>query len=394
MTTSPRSGRSWQANPLARDWRCAPPPGDAAAFHRALPAYRPTPLREVPHLAAEWGVRRVVVKDESARLGLPAFKALGVFYAVSRVIQDRIGPDKPAHGPDVPVHGPDVPAHGLDVPVHGLDSLREAAAAGGPLALVTATDGNHGRALAHMAARLDVPAVVFVPDVVDATAIEAIRSEGAEVVVVPEDYDRTVALAAAHAAGRPEAVLVQDTAWPGYETVPQYIVDGYSTMFTEIDAQLGEGEASLVVTPMGVGSLAQAVITHCKSRTRPVAVLGVEPDTAACVLAGVRAGTPVSVPTGATIMAGLNCGTPSALAWPFLRDGLDAVTTVSDPEAAAAVTELAAHGVPAGPCGAACVPAVRSLLGEPEGRETLGLTPESVIVLLSTEGARSATASA
>ena len=213
----------------------------------------------MPELAAEWGVRRVVVKDESARLGLPAFKALGVFYAVHRVLSDRAGR-----------------------PLDDLAALR-AAAQSQPLELVTATDGNHGRALAHVAGMLGLPCRVFVPDVVAPGAIESIRGEGAEVVVVPEDYDKAVALAAEDAENRADAVLVQDTAWPGYKEIPQYIVDGYSTMFAEVDEQLGGDAASLVVTPMGVGSLAQAVLTHYKSRGRAVTVLGVEPDTAACV---------------------------------------------------------------------------------------------------------------
>lgn len=217
-------------------------------------------------------MRRVVLKDESGRLGLPAFKALGVSYAIHRVICDRGGRTE-------------TPA--------SFEELRKAAAQR-PLELVTATDGNHGQALAHFARLLDVPVQVFVPDIVAADQIEAIRSEGAEVVVLPDNYDETVARAARAAELRPDAVLVQDTAWPGYEAIPQYIVDGYATMFAEVDEQLGEDAPTLMVTPMGVGSLAQAVITHCKSRPRPVAVLGVEPDTAACVRESVRAASPAA----------------------------------------------------------------------------------------------------
>ncbi|MYU10528.1 diaminopropionate ammonia-lyase [Streptomyces sp. SID8361] len=361
------SGRSWWSSPSAASWSCPPPPSGAAVFHRSLPGYRATPLSDVASLAAEWGVRRVVVKDESTRLGLPAFKALGVYYAVYRVVQDLLG------GAAVQ---PDVAA------------LRTAAQRVPGLVLVTATDGNHGRALAHVARILGVPARIFVPDVVSSAAIEAVRQEGADVVVISENYDDTVALAAADSASRPGAVLVQDTAWEGYETIPQYIVDGYSTMFGEIDDQLGADAASLVVTPMGVGSLAQAVVTHYKSRRQRVAVLGAEPDSAACVLTSLRAGRPVSVSTGATVMAGLNCGTPSSLAWPYLREGLDATAVLSDAEALAAARQLVDAGIPAGPCGAACVPAVRSVLADPGGRAALGLTSESVVVLLNTERSR------
>src|ERR1035441_10529197 len=155
----------------------------------------------------------------------------------------------------------------------------------------------------------------------------------------------------------------QDTAWPGYEQVPGWIADGYSTLFTEIDAQLAQVRASgpgLVVIPVGVGSLAQAAVTHYRSRPdgsgprgSAAALLSVEPESAACVLASLVKDELVSVPTGTTVMAGLNCGTPSLLAWPRLRGGLDAALAVTDAESVAAAHGLAPCGVPAGPCGAA-----------------------------------------
>ena len=357
--------RSWYVNPAARRFTCEPPPAEVARFHAGLPGYAPTALIDLPGLAREWDVRRVVVKNESARWGLPAFKALGVSYALYRIICERAGR---AIAPATP------------------ENLRAALAALPPLELVAATDGNHGRALARFARQLEMPAHVFVPEVVDRRTVEAIRAEGAAVTVLAEDYDTTVARAAEEADSCEFAVLVQDTAWPGYEAIPQAVVDGYATLFTEIDSQLGE-QPALVVVPMGVGSLAQAAVTHYRSQLtdRPAALLGVEPDCAACVLESLRATRARSVATGTTVMAGLNCGTPSSLAWPFLRDGLDAAVTVSDDAATAAVTELAALEVDAGPCGAACLPAVRTVLAAPVGRSDLGLGAESTVVLLSTE---------
>jgi diaminopropionate ammonia-lyase len=188
-------------------------------------------------------------------------------------------------------------------------------------------------------------------------------------------------------------VLLQDTAWPGYEDIPQWIVDGYSTLLTELDAQLtasGGTEPALVVVPMGVGSLAQAVVTHYRSRSceQRAALLGVEPDTASCIQASLAAGRPCAVPTESTIMAGLNCGTQSSLAWPYLRNGLDAVIAVSDEQAADAARELGALGVSSGPCGAASLAAVRAVLTEatPSRRAGLGLSADSTVVLLNTEG--------
>jgi diaminopropionate ammonia-lyase len=142
-----------------------------------------------------------------------------------------------------------------------------------------------------------------------------------------------------------------------------------------------------VAVPVGVGSLAEAVVRHYRrvGAPRPI-VLSVEPDTAACVLASLTAGEPVVVPTGATMMAGLNCGTVSGTAWPVLRDGCDAAVAVSDADARRAVDELAALGVSSGPSGAATLAGVRVVLSTPERREPLDLRDDAVVVLLSTEG--------
>ncbi|MET8562696.1 diaminopropionate ammonia-lyase [Streptomyces flaveolus] len=362
MPDNPCSSRTlpWFARSGARAWRCEPAPAEVRAFHLSLPDYAPTPLTELPSLADAWGVGRVFVKDESCRLGLPAFKALGASWAVHRTLAERaVNGEEPA-----------------------------------PVTLVTATDGNHGRAVARMARRLGQEARVFVPQGVHPRAVAAIVAEQAKVTEVPGPYDEAVRLAA-EAATAPDAVLVQDTAWPGYERIPRWIVEGYSTLCAEIDEQLtAEGAAEgpdLVSVPVGVGSLAQAVVTHYRSRPsgHAPALLSVEPETAPCVLESLTLGAPVSVPTGETTMAGLNCGTPSSIAWPHLRDGLDAAVAVSDADSARAAGDLAAAGVSAGPCGAASLAGLRVALsgvGAGERRTALGLGPSSVVVLLSTEG--------
>ncbi|MGD6756731.1 pyridoxal-phosphate dependent enzyme [Streptomyces sp. BH105] len=346
----PRVPLSWIARPGARAWRCPPAPADVRAFHAALPDYAPTPLTELPELAEEMEVGQVLVKDESSRLGLPAFKALGASWAVHRA----------------------------------LDGAR------GPVTLVTATDGNHGRAVARTARLLGHRAHVLVPRGVHPGAVAAVAAEGAEVTEVPGTYDEAVRRAA-DAAEAPGAILVQDTAWPGYERIPGWIVEGYSTLCAEVDEQLGAPEPDLVVVPVGVGSLAQAVVTHYRSRPsgHAPALLSVEPESAACVLESLTRGEPTSVTTGDTSMAGLNCGTPSTLAWPYLVAGLDAAVAVRDTDSARAATRLADLGVSSGPCGAAPLAGLRAALtgpGADERRAALGLGPASVVVLLSTEG--------
>jgi len=258
---------------------------------------------------------------------------------------------------------------------------------------VTATDGNHGRAVARMARLFGQRARVFVPSGVHAAAVAAIAGEGAHVTEIAGTYDEAVRLAA-EAARTPGTALVQDAGWPGYEQVPAWIVEGYATLFAELDVQLSAAEAAgpgLVVIPAGVGSLAQAAITHYRSRpdSGATALLTVEPGTAACVLASLVRGELGTICTSETIMAGLTCGTPSMLAWPYLRDGLDAAVAVADAGSATAARDLAGYGIPAGPCGAASLAGARAALtGEGAGarRASLAIRPDATVVLLSTEG--------
>jgi diaminopropionate ammonia-lyase len=250
-----RPALPWLARPGARSWACGSSApvrdGEVRAYHASLPGYAPTPLAEVPALAAELGTGRVFVKDESARLGLPAFKILGASWAVRQVLAEP-GPDRAAPPP-------------------GLAGLRALAARRPGLVLVTATDGNHGRAVARMARLCGAPAQVFVPAVTEPATRVAIAGEGAEVVQVDGRYDEAVTAARQWAQDRPGAALVQDTAWPGYERVPGWIVEGYSTLFAELDAQLaaaGAGPPALVAVPVGVGSLAQAAVAHYRAAGR------------------------------------------------------------------------------------------------------------------------------
>ncbi|MFV2172033.1 pyridoxal-phosphate dependent enzyme [Actinomadura sp. LOL_016] len=400
MATMTRT--SWYTRPPAPV--SAPPPapasaparssGEVAAFHRTLPGYAPTPLVELPSLAAELGVRRLFVKDESSRFGLPAFKMLGASWGAFRAVSEHYG-----------LAG-DVTLERLRARVDGERSERSER----PVRLVTATEGNHGRAVAAMARLLGARARVFLPDAVHPAAIDAIEGEGARVTVVAGSYEEAVRRAA-DAASAPGTLLVQDTSVPGHDRVPQWIVDGYSTLFTEIDDELsarGVEPPSLVAVPVGVGSLAQAAVAHYHpgpsetsgtpetlgapplrpqpGRPSPATLLTVEPDAAPCLLASLTAGRIATIATSATIMSGLHCATPSALAWPHLRDGVDAAVSVTDGDAARAARDLAALGVRAGPCGAASLAGVRAALA-PDRRPALPDGHDRTVVLLATEGA-------
>lgn len=342
-------------------------------LHQRLPGYEPTPLLELPALAEETGLGRLLVKDESSRLGLPAFKILGASWAVYRELADRLGRE-PADW-------------------SGVEELAARFAALRPLKLLAATDGNHGRAVARVARWLGLGAEIFVPRGTVRDRVRAIRSEGAEVVVVPGGYDEAVKLAAAQRAER--ALLVQDTGWPGYEEIPRRVIEGYSTMFEEIDRQArGRGiEApDLVLVQIGVGALAAAVIRRYR-RERPggrTRIVGVEPVDAACGGASIERGEPVTVPgPHRSMMAGLNCGTLSSVAWPWLRQGLDAVVTLGDERAAEAMRRLAERGIVSGESGAAGLAGLLEILLGPdsaEARERLGVDAKSRVLLFSTEG--------
>ncbi|MFF0344675.1 pyridoxal-phosphate dependent enzyme [Kribbella sp. NPDC004875] len=313
-----------------------------------MPGYAPTPLVELPLLAEGLGIGRVWVKDESHRFGLPAFKVLGASWAVSRAIGTRTFPE-----------------------------LTERVA-GSNLTLVTATDGNHGRALAHMARLLGLRCRVYVPAGLPDSTVQAIRDEGASVLGTGRDYDETVRIAAA--SPRDGELLIQDTAWPGYEEVLRSIVAGYTTLFSELDEQ-HPGEPDLVVVPTGVGSLLQSAIHHYRSpaRTRRTTILAVEPVTAACVTASLQTGRPTTVDASIpTTMAGLNCGTISSAAWPAIHHGLDAAIGVTDAEASEALHVLHGQGILAGPCGAAALAGLQAA--------DLQLPASTSAVLISTEG--------
>jgi diaminopropionate ammonia-lyase len=353
-----------------------PAPSDTAAalaLHQRLPGYAPTPLREAPRLAAELGLGRMWVKDESIRLGLPAFKILGASWATYRALERRLG-------------------HTLE-PWGTLEELRARVAALQPLTLLAATDGNHGRAVARMAALLGFGARILVPAGTVQARIDAIACEGAEVVVVNGSYDDAVRQSAAEADAT--HMVISDTAWEGYREVPRDVIAGYGTIFAEIDdalQQLGAAQPDLVFVQIGVGALASAVVQHYRapgSATR--AIVGVEPDTAACVLASARAGRIVEVPgPHRSIMAGLNAGLASPVAWPTLMGGIDLFLAVGDEYARQAMRALAADGITAGETGAAGAAGLLALAREQqlaEARHRLRLSPETSVLLLSTEGA-------
>ena len=311
-------------------------------------------------MAAELGVGRIWIKDESDRFGLPAFKMLGASWACFRALseladlEDWTGPD----------------------------DLRRRVQMIGPLTLTTATDGNHGRAVARSAALLGVQARIFVPRHTAQARIEAIESEGAECVVVDGSYDDAVERAKEIAAD--DCLVVSDTSWPGYETIPAWATEGYETLFAEVDEQLAGERLDVALIPVGVGALGAAAVRHYRNQPHSPTLVGIEPMRAECVMASIRAGERISLGgTQESVMAGLNCGTPSLVAWPDIAVGFEWYVGIPDELIEPAMRRLADIGVVSGETGAASLAALTALTES----DTPFLEPDSSVLLLSTEGA-------
>ena len=339
------------------------------SFHRRLGGYEPSAVVRLSDAEEKWGVGDALVKYERSRLGLPSFKALGASWATYRSIVRELG----------------LSVGEVDEQWDDLEGLRAVAARLGPTTLVTATDGNHGRAVARMARLLGLSAHVLVPIGTANARLQAIADEGAVVHVVDGDYDEAVQLSA-HIGLRPGHLLVSDTSWPGYEEVPGWISDGYATMLAEIAEQVDEdGLPDAVLVPVGVGALALAVLRHYVSRRVPV--IAVEPVGADCVTASLRAGRLTTVPgPHPSMMAGLNCGTASVLAWPALSRGLAGSLVITDDVVEQAMLMLAVDGLAVGETGAAGAAALLALRRHPDVAHCLGIGPSARVLLLCTEG--------
>ncbi len=363
-----------------------PPDRAPMRFHRRLPGYEQTPLVDAPGIAETLGVGEVLVKDESNRLGLPAFKVLGASWAAYRALAERL------------------PEGDLEE-WETIGELKERLEPLRPLNLVAATDGNHGRALARVAGLLDLGAKIFVPTDMAAARREAIAAEGAEVIVVEGTYDEAVERSAAEEGEG--GLVISDMSWPGYERVPSWVIDGYSTMLWEIEDELvrrGEPGPDLVVMQVGVGAFAAAVTRHFRRPdiARWPKLLGVEPESADCLLQSIQAGQIVSVPgPHDSIMAGLNCGQPSLVAWPIISKGIDVFVAVDDEPAREAMRLTAASGIESGETGTAGLGGLLEFVRTGEGsgrqdqreayleqaRQMLGLHRESRVLLFNCEGA-------
>ncbi|MHC1727280.1 MAG: diaminopropionate ammonia-lyase [Syntrophobacteraceae bacterium] len=351
-------------------------------FHMSFPGYEPTPLRSLDSLAKALGVKGIYVKDESCRFGLNAFKVLGGSYAMAKYLARRLNRD-------------------IGELSFALLTSAEIKKELGDITFATATDGNHGKGVAWTARMLGQKSVVYMPKGSSVRRLENIRAEGADASITEFNYDDSVRLAAENA-GKYGWVVVQDTAWEGYEDIPAWIMQGYGTMAAEALEQLramGINRPSHVFVQAGVGSLAGAVqgyLAAALKEARPKTVI-VEANRANCLFRSAKAGDgkPRAV-TGdlSTIMAGLACGEPNVQAWNILRDFSEMFVSCPDWVAAGGMRMLGNPlendpRVISGESGAVTAGLLSALLRDErlqEAKQALRLNRDSTILLFSTEG--------
>ena len=357
--------------------------GKARAFHKSFPQYDRTPLTALEHMAEFLGLGRLYVKDESYRFGLNAFKVLGGSYAMARFIAKETGRDV------------------SELPYSVLTS-EELKKEFGQATFFTATDGNHGRGVAWAANRLGQKAVVHMPKGTTRARLENIAREGAQVDIQELNYDDCVRLAAREAAETPRGVIVQDTAWEGYEEIPSWIMEGYGTMAMEAGEQLkeaGDERPTHVFVQAGVGSLAGAVVGYFANlyADNPPIFVVVEAQAADCLYQGAKAGDGDIRTVGGdmeTIMAGLACGEPNTISWDILKNHVKVFISLPDWAAAQGMRMLAAPikgdaPVTSGESGAAPFGALAAIMTMEEYADlkaAIGLNETSRVLVFSTEG--------
>lgn len=348
------------------------------AFHKSFPMYDPTPLANLQDTAKALGLGEVYVKDESYRFGLNAFKVLGGSFAIGNWMAKKLGKDISEVTYDSLISG-------------------ETRQKLGDLTFVSATDGNHGRGVAWTANKFKQKSVIYMPKGSAKERLDNIRAEGADASITDMNYDDAVRLADSQAQAK-GWVMVQDTAWEGYEDIPTWIMQGYGTMGLEAHQQLGK-KPTHIFLQAGVGSMASSIaglFTSIYGKDRPIITI-VEPNKADCLFRTAEANDGQRhFVTGDmnTIMAGLACGEPCTIGWEVLKDCADHFISCPDYVAAKGMRIL---GNPAGKdkkvisgeSGAATFGCVSEIMLNPELKELkqrLRLDENSVVLFFSTEG--------
>ena len=350
-------------------------------FHRSIPGYKPTPLRSLDGLAASLGLGKVFIKDESYRFGLNAFKVLGGSFAIAKYLAQKLGKS----------------IEQMPFSVMTSEAVRQQL---GNVTFATTTDGNHGRGVAWTANVLKQKSVVHMPKGSSQFRLDMIRAEGATADITDMNYDDTVRLTAKES-DENGWVIIQDTAWEGYEEIPLWIMQGYGTMALEADEQItaeGFQRPTHVFVQAGVGSLAGAIQGYFTDKYgADIKVIIVEARAADCLYRSAVAndGEPHNVGGDlTTIMAGLACGEPNIIGWKILRDYATAFVSSQDAVAAYGMRVLGNPlandpKVISGESGAVTAGLLPLLMKDSRRaalKESLGLSETSRVLMFSTEG--------
>jgi len=377
MNSMPKSGDAWLASMSTDEVE------KVRAFHRSFPQYAPTPLVSLKHAAKSMGLGGLCVKDESHRFGLNAFKVLGGSYAIASEIASALGRD----------------VSETDYAYLTGEHLK---AEFGQATFFTATDGNHGRGVAWSARQLGQKAVVLMPKGTVKSRYDNIAREGAQVTIEDANYDECVRRACALAKQTARGVVVQDTAWPGYERIPTKIMQGYGTMAAEAAQQLQEAgfeRPTHVFVQAGVGSLAGAVAGYYANLYGADCpkIIVMEADAADCHYQSALAGDgDVRIVGGDlnTMMAGLACGEPNPISFDLLKNHACCFVSCPDRVSADGMRMLARpqgcdERIISGESGAIGTGLVHAIMTDPacaELKQALDLDGKSVVLLFSTEG--------
>jgi len=330
---------------------------EAYRFHQSLSEYKPTPLVSLSSLARELDIGELWIKDESHRFGLDAFKGLGASFAVHNFLQNHPG------------------SH----------------------TFCTATDGNHGKALAWACRIMEQKCIVFLPKHTIPQRIESIQEENASIQVVDGSYDDAIKRAKEWAE-KSNAILIQDTSWPDYQEIPALIMQGYLTSFRELEQWLIKEPVDMIMIQAGVGSWAASAAWYFNriSKITLPAIVVVEAYETDCILESIRRNRPtMTSKTRKTLLAGLNCGFPSVVAYGILRQTVDLFMSVSDEYSFNAMKKLYTPSgtdsrITAGESGAAGLGALIALASKDnllEAKNKIGLNCKSNVLIFNTEGA-------
>jgi diaminopropionate ammonia-lyase len=329
------------------------------AFFAARPDLAPTPLHSLPALAQKLGIRELLIKDETSRFGLNAFKAAGALFAI--------------------------------------ETLRTRGDMQPGATLVCASEGNHGRAVARAAHTSGCHARVYMAESAAASRVAAIESEGAAVVRVPGTYDEAVREMGKDAAAN-GWTIISDTSLVGDEEIPRLIMLGYTRLLDEAEAAWQPADRpDVMFVQGGVGGLLAAVACWAEWRfgaERPL-IAAVEPSSAACLQESARHGRPRTLAGPFdTVMAGLRCGEASPVAFRAVKTLVDAYIAIEDDWTRDAIRLLATPErtdpmIRAGASGAAALGGLMAAMRAPAAahvKRRLSLDGESRVLVMVTEG--------